>query len=234
MAVSEKLGRLLDELPVLRDAVEVIRRYPVERAVLFGSRARGDGSARSDIDIAVFCSRPEALSGLFSELDELDTLLKIDLVAVTENTSHKLLEDIERDGVVLVDRLETKLANLERAVLKLREAAGEYARTGSEVVRDGVIQRFEFTCELAWKATREYLAGQGFVELSSPKAVMKEAFSAGVVEDGELWVRILNDRNLTSHVYSEQVANEVCARIVDAYLPEFERLLKCLTERRED
>ena len=82
--------------------------------------------------------------------------------------------------------------------------------THSEM-RDGTIQRFEFTTELAWKTVREYLLNEGMTDINTPKSVMKEAFAAGVIDDEQGWLQILNDRNGTSHIYDESRADAVLA-----------------------
>ena len=81
------------------------QRYPIERIVLFGSRARGDNKMVSDIDLAVFpMSGFDKRGSLTSELDDLDTLLKIDVVFHDESLDLRLLENILREGVTLYER----------------------------------------------------------------------------------------------------------------------------------
>lgn len=111
-----------------------------------------------------------------------------------------------------------KAANLERAVLRLQEAVAEYDKTKSDTVRDGSIQRFEFCMELSWKTARAYLLDQGFVDLNSPKAVMREAYAYGILNDESVWINALTDRNLTSHVYDDKVADEIFSRIQTNYI----------------
>ena len=72
--------------------------------------------------------------------------------------------------------------------------------------------------ELAWKTTREYLLDQGFVDINSPKAVMREAYAYGILNDEAVWINALTDRNLTSHVYDEKVADEIFSRIQNDYV----------------
>lgn len=77
---------------------------------------------------------------------------------------------------------------------------------------DGTIQRFEFTFELFWKTLRRLLARQG-VEANSPKAVLQQAYRLGWLDDEQRWLKLLEDRNLTSHTYREPLALEIYRRI---------------------
>ena len=80
-------------------------KYKAEKIVLFGSRARGDNKERSDIDLAIY-GMPESNRALFwSDVDDLPTLLKFDLVHVDADTDAELVKNIEKDGVTLYERL---------------------------------------------------------------------------------------------------------------------------------
>ena len=207
--------------------------YPnIYKIVLFGSRARGDYRPNSDIDLAIFSRSISNLevANFTNEIEDLDTLLKFDIVFMTPDTDPRLLGNVKQEGVILMELLSNKVENLRKAVERLSEGILELQANQSSIVRDGVIQRFEFTTELAWKATREYLMDQGFVDINSPKSVMKEAFSYGLITDDKIWVQLLNDRNLTSHIYKEEIADEICERIIKTYFQEFKALSKRLAE----
>ena len=207
--------------------------YPnIYKIVLFGSRARGDYRPNSDIDLAIFSRSISNLevANFTNEIEDLDTLLKFDIVLMTPDTDPRLLENVKQEGVVLMELLSNKVENLRKVVERLSEGILELQANQSSIVRDGIIQRFEFTTELAWKATREYLMDQGFVDINSPKSVMKEAFSYGLITDDKIWVQLLNDRNLTSHIYKEEIADEICERIIKTYFQEFKALSKRLAE----
>lgn len=204
---------------------ELARRYGARRLVLYGSRARGDHRYNSDVDLAVY-GMPEENEGAFGmDCDELPTLLKLDIVQIREGMNPAFLANIEKDGVTLMDRLHEKYEQFEAAVSRLREALEDYRSTPLSSVRDGVIQRFEFCAELAWKTMREYLLDQGYTEINSPKAVIRQAFAYGMIEDADGWVRLMNDRNLTSHVYDERTAEEIFRRIETVYLALFDAAL---------
>jgi predicted nucleotidyltransferase len=79
-------------------------KYPIQRIVLFGSRARGSSKRSSDIDLAIFTLPEFENQGSFSsDIDDLETLLKIDLVFINERTELKLMENIKKDGVVVYE-----------------------------------------------------------------------------------------------------------------------------------
>lgn len=205
------------------------QKYHADKIVLFGSRARGDHRERSDIDLAVY-GMPEGSRALFwSELDDLPTLIDFDIVHVTEVTDPKLLRNIEKDGVVLMNKLQEKYGKLTQALTRLKEAVADYEDTKLDSVRDGVIQRFEFCTELTWKTLREYLLDQGYSEINSPKSVMRQAYADGLINDEQSWIGLLNDRNLTSHLYDEETAVEIYNRISGIYVNMFDQICTVLS-----
>lgn len=204
------------------------KRYGAKKLVLFGSRARGDNTPRSDIDLAVY-GMPEENRALFHmDAEDLPTLLRLDIVHVRPGMDEKFLRNIERDGVILMGKFEEKYTKFQDAVLRLREALTEYEATPTSTVRDGTIQRFEFCAELAWKTLREYLLEQGYTGINSPKATIRQGFAEGAVTD-EAWLALLDDRNLTSHVYDDKTAAEIFEKIKGKYLTLFSDLIAYLS-----
>jgi nucleotidyltransferase substrate binding protein (TIGR01987 family) len=87
-----------------------------------------------------------------------------------------------------MSKFETKLGNFSAALQRLKEAAQEFnQKDSSDVVRDGMIQRFEFTYELAWKTMKEYLEDLGIPDKNSPKAVIKEAYAQKIIVNEKNW-----------------------------------------------
>ena len=205
-----------------RSIVMLGRRYGAQKLVLFGSRARGDNRPASDIDLAVY-GMPEDQRGAFgAACEELPTLLKLDIVHIRPGMAPLFLQNIERGGIDLMNKFSEKYRQLVDAVARLREALSDYDKTALESVRDGVIQRFEFCTELAWKTMREYLIDQGYTELNSPKATIRQAFAFGLISDESGWLSLLEDRNLTSHIYNEATATEIFGHISQKYLALFD------------
>lgn len=90
-----------------------------------------------------------------------------------------------------------KIENYLKAVQRLDEANIEYRKhPDNDVIRDGLIQRFEFTFELAWKASKEYLMDQGFSnDLHFPKQVLRAAYENHMIDDEAVWLKMLSSRN---------------------------------------
>ena len=113
-----------------------------------------------------------------------------------------------------------KIQNFEKALNRLKEAA-EQAK--DDLDKDGVIQRFEFTVELFWKTLKALLEYQG-IECFSPRSCIKEAFKANLIEDDEIFLDMLEDRNLSSHIYSEEISREIFEKIKNVYIKYLENL----------
>lgn len=213
--------------PLYRQLGQLAAQYGAKKLVLFGSRARGDCRQDSDIDLAVY-GMPEKNCALFRlDAEELPTLLKLDIVHIRPDMDMRFLNNIERDGVLLMGKFEEKYTKLQAAVDRLKEALNEYESTPTSTVRDGVIQRFEFCTELAWKTLREYLLDQGYTEINSPKATIRQGFVEGAITD-EAWLSLLDDRNLTAHVYDDKTAAAIFQRIHTQYLFMFTALINYL------
>jgi nucleotidyltransferase substrate binding protein (TIGR01987 family) len=125
-----------------------------------------------------------------------------------------------------MDKSDIQLDELKRAIRRLREALD---LPKSDIIRDSVIHRFEFTVELSWKALQRYLKASGISESLTPKNTFREAAKLGVVSDPEAWIRFIDARNLSSHTYKESLAEEVYARALT--LPPFAEELVLAMER---
>ena len=94
---------------------------------------------------------------------------------------------------------------------------------------DACIQRFEFTFELAWKTAKRALWVEGII-CKTPRECLKECFRLGLIRDEENWLAMLDDRNAMSHIYSEEEARIIYARLPD-YLKAFENLFVMIKDR---
>lgn len=217
---------------VYAEIIDVAKKYHVAKVILFGSRARGDYRRNSDIDIAVFFLKgyleKERAAFMLDISEELPTLYEINVVFVNNETDERLLKNIHDDGVTLFMR-ESKLDNYVKAVKRVNEAKGIYLGSQDDLHRDGLIQRFEFTFELAWKTLKEYLESEGYIEAKTPKSVLKTAFSLDLI-NGEEWNDMLADRIQAAQIYDESVAASICGRITATYAELFDKLADKLSD----
>lgn len=117
-------------------------------------------------------------------------------------------------------RWKQRFFNFSRALVLLREPFDRGTDTLSMLEREGAIQRFEYTFELAWKVLKDFLEAEGATIIPlTPRQVIKDAFAAGIISDGQAWIDMLDQRNLLSHNYDEQVFGKAVDAIAQRYLP---------------
>lgn len=213
---------------IYNSIAKAAKHFGASKVVLFGSRARGDNRERSDIDIAVYGIDKSDQAVFRSAIADIPTLLEFDIVFVSSGTDAALLNNIKKDGKTIMSKFTEKYEKLISATEHLKQAITDYNNVHLDSVRDGVIQRFEFCTELAWKTVREYLIEQGYADINSPKSVMKTAFSDGLLTNENGWLEILESRNITSHVYDEKTAETIFESIKDVYTPLFSELIETL------
>jgi len=91
----------------------------------------------------------------------------------------------------------------------------------SDLEKQGLIQGFKFTHELAWKVLKDYLEYEGIQGIIGSRSVVREAFNQGLITDGETWMDMIEKRNLSSHTYNLDVASDLAAAFHDTYYPTF-------------
>ncbi|MDD3570489.1 MAG: nucleotidyltransferase substrate binding protein [Lachnospiraceae bacterium] len=121
-----------------------------------------------------------------------------------------------------------KIDNFLKAIIRLNEAIAVYnANPNNTVIRDGVIQRFEFTFELSWKAIKEYLVDQGMEkELQFPKQVLKTAYESYIISDENIWLEMVDARNATSLIYDDNTAGKIAENICSRFIVQLMALSK--------
>lgn len=97
--------------------------------------------------------------------------------------------------------------------------------------KQGLIQAFEFTFELAWNVMKDFLKDQGIQDIYGSKGAIQQAFKTELISDGETWMQLFEDRNKSSHTYNQEVANEIVEHILELAYPlfiEFENKMRLL------
>jgi len=149
-------------------------------------------------------------------------------------------------------RWEQRFSNYRKAVDKLSQAVNfikdKFAKEVEvkdlstsvldEVLKEGLIQRFEYTHELAWNVMKDYAEYQGDASIRGSRDATRSAFKMALVSNGEVWMDMIKSRNETSHTYNEETADEIFSKIIDAYCPAFDEFTKVMqklqTENKDD
>lgn len=119
-------------------------------------------------------------------------------------------------------RWKQRFENFEKALIQL--SAGLEIENPSDLEREGIIQRFEYTFDLAWKTLKDFFEYQGYQDLTGSRDTFREAFKQGIISDGEIYMEMIESRNLTSHVYDEATAKEIFETVKDEYFPLYIKL----------
>lgn len=111
---------------------------------------------------------------------------------------------------------DTKLIfkQLENAIKQLEQATKAQACSDNRLIIDATIHRFEFTFELFWKALKKQLKNEFDTESYGPRQVLQQAYANKLINDESMWLKMLEDRNLMSHVYQEKLADQIYKNIL--------------------
>ena len=122
-------------------------------------------------------------------------------------------------------RWQQRFSNYKKALTQLREAVTlSRQRPLSQLEKQGVIQAFEFTHELAWNVLKDFLKDQGNPNIKGSKDAIRAAFKVELIVDGEQWMAMIQSRNISSDTYDEDTANRLVTVIINDYFPCFEDL----------
>ena len=119
-----------------------------------------------------------------------------------------------------------RFSNFKKAFVKLDSAAKKSSR--SELEQEGLIQRFEYTYELAWSTLKDFFEYQGYTEISGSRDAFKLAIERGLIQDGKEWMKMIETRQRTSHTYNQETADDIAELIIDSYVSKFGDLIKVL------
>lgn len=119
-----------------------------------------------------------------------------------------------------MDKIKARHQDLQQALDRLKEAVD---LPPEQIYQDATIQRFEFTFELCWKLMQSIASYHG-VDHYGPRNAIRSAAQLNLIDDPETWINYLTDRNLTTHLYRQSVAEEIYHRIPE-FIPLVEKLL---------
>jgi nucleotidyltransferase substrate binding protein (TIGR01987 family) len=140
-------------------------------------------------------------------------------------------------------RWEQRFSNFVKAMDKLQQSV-DYISTLDisesidkdevldELIKEGLIQRFEYTHELAWNVMKDYAEYQGNSTIGGSRDASREALQLKIIADGEIWMDMIQSRNKTSHTYNEETANEIFNKILTQYYPAFVKFKHIMEAKR--
>ncbi|MBQ8442067.1 MAG: nucleotidyltransferase substrate binding protein [Bacteroides sp.] len=123
-------------------------------------------------------------------------------------------------------RWQQRFSNYRKALAKLTQAVEllseqiERDEAVDELLQEGLIQRFEYTHELAWKVMKDYAEYQGYTDVRGSRDAIRRALEMDLISD-KRWLETIEDRNLTVHNYDNEVASEIYENIMSIYCPLF-------------
>jgi nucleotidyltransferase substrate binding protein (TIGR01987 family) len=129
-------------------------------------------------------------------------------------------------------RWRQRFSNYKKALSQLRRFMKK--KELNELEEQGLIQSFEYTHELAWKTVKDFFESRGNSTIFGSKDATREAFKAGLIEDGENWMAMIRDRNQTSHTYNIETAKKIVSNIRKLFFSLFELLETKLQNLQDD
>ncbi|MFK5971539.1 MAG: HI0074 family nucleotidyltransferase substrate-binding subunit [Candidatus Marithrix sp.] len=222
---------------IIKEVIKIILKYAnPERIYLYGSMVNGEADPTSDIDIAYDDKDFKDNYLIKEQADDLKTLLKIDIknIAFTED---RFKNRVKSTGKVLYSatkalRAEDGLYNFTNALdkfINIVDRKTEFDQQGfADVYLDIVVKRFEFTYEMAWKALKRTLSFLG-IEAKNPRMVFKEAYLQNLLEDEAIWLNMIDQRNISSHIYDEFEIKNILTK-TESYKQAFIKLQKNITK----
>lgn len=129
-------------------------------------------------------------------------------------------------------RWQQRFSNYKKALQQLGDAVALSAnRELSDLEKQGMIQAFEYTHELAWTTLKDFLEYKGQKDIYGSKDASRKAFKLGIIEDGEAWMDMIQSRNKTSHTYNKETAEEIVTAVTMSYYKLFISLADKLGEQ---
>ena len=216
----------------------ILKHVSPTRIYLFGSRVTGEAKPESDYDFAFDAPDADsaALQAIRDDLEQLHTLYRIDVANIAK-ADLRFASRVRDTGIVIYSatkelRAQDGLMYFERALERFRIVVAErdrwVAEGNGDIVLDVAVKRFEFTYEMAWKTLKRFLDYLG-IDARAPRPVFKEAYAQGLLSDEQVWLDMIEMRNLSSHVYDEQEISRILSEL-ERYLAAFDSLLKQLQQ----
>lgn len=121
-------------------------------------------------------------------------------------------------------RWKQRFANFEKALSQLAKFIDKEGL--NELEEQGLIQCFEYTHELAWNVMKDFLTYEGIQNIIGSRSATREAFNKGLIEEGQIWMDMVDSRNESVHTYNEETADKIVYKIKQVYFSEISNFSK--------
>jgi len=209
-----KTSKIINEVKSI-----ILQHAKPSRIYLYGSYVNGDATPTSDIDIAFDDKNCDDIYIIKDKVEKIETLVKIDITNIAK-TCNRFRNRIISTGKVIFSatkqlRAEDALFNFSYSLDRFSEIVDSldyFKEKGIEdMYLDIIVKRFEFTYEMAWKTLRRYLIFLGF-DIKHPREAFKEGYAQAIITDENIWLDMIEQRNLSAHVYDEFQIREILAK----------------------
>lgn len=129
-------------------------------------------------------------------------------------------------------RWKQRFSNYQKAYAQLRQALTDYDDSAPDIIKEGILQRFEFTHELAWNTLKNYLEYEGHQNISGSRSATRLAFNLGIIKNGQIWMDMIESRNRTVHAYDAKLLEQEYRKVRDNYDACFKQLLDEMSTRQ--
>ena len=118
-----------------------------------------------------------------------------------------------------------RFQNYQKAFTQLTQAVDlSRQRALSKLEQQGLIHGFEYTHELAWNTLKDFLETRGAAEIFGSRDTTRAAFTAGLIDQGEVWMQMIQSRNQSTHTYNEEMMTQIVTAVIQTYMAEFTKL----------
>lgn len=114
-------------------------------------------------------------------------------------------------------RWKQRFSNYEKAFFQFKQAVETYDDCAEAIIKEGIIQRFEFTHELAWKVMKDFLEYEGYQNITGSRSATQGAFNIDLLKNGQAWMDMIESRNRTVHTYQENILQQEYCKVIGPY-----------------
>lgn len=142
----------------------------------------------------------------------------------------------EDEKLIEKKRLKERFISYKKGLGRLREAVKsinkkmEIDEILQDILKEGLIQRFEYTHELAWNLMKNYAEYQGNATIRGSRDATREAFKMQLITNADTWMDMIKSRNKTSHIYDENLIDAIYEKILNDYYTEFEAFYELMNK----